>query len=123
MSITMSTTRGSRNDVRGLLRTCPKTEFEEGRLRWRSRGVSHPFEKSANGWGTERLCRVGSGQILVPGQGLRGLKLRVLDFFANVLVMKDGRRAGACRAEEQRRAIEHRIVDACRQGRWVGGVA
>src|ERR1035438_3268547 len=54
------------------LRTCPKTWFEEGRLGWRSRGVSHPFAKNANGWGTERLWRVDSGQIRVFGQVLKG---------------------------------------------------
>ena len=40
------------------LRTCLKTEFKGGRLRF---VASHPFAKNANGWGTVRLCRVGSG--------------------------------------------------------------
>jgi len=54
------------------LRTCPKNQVEGGLLRWRSRWVSHPFAKNANGWGTERLCRVGSGQIPFFGQLPRG---------------------------------------------------
>jgi transcriptional regulator len=49
------------------LRTCLKTEFKGGRLRF---VASHPFAKNANGWGTMRLCRVRGGQIRVFRQVL-----------------------------------------------------
>ncbi len=47
-----------------IAKVCPKTEFK-GLLGF---VVSHPFAKNANGWGTERLCRIGSGQIEVLRQ-------------------------------------------------------
>ena len=46
----------------GFLRICPNTEFKEVRVRGRSRWVSHPFAKNANGWGTERLYLVEVGK-------------------------------------------------------------
>ena len=64
----------TRHPIPEFLRFCPKTEFAVGRLRF---VVSHPFAKSANGWGTERLWQVGNRRIGVPGLVLRTFVLMV----------------------------------------------